>query len=281
MHYLIYLNCLTIHVFQFHPSHTISSLVLFCLSKGQVHFPQSLSLCCVPIPTSFSLFFYNTSLRNMGSNSNRSPMLVILIVFTLFTATFALDMSIISYDKTHSDKSSRRSDKEVKTIYEEWRVKHGKLNNNIDGSEKDKRFEIFKDHLKFIDEHNAENRTYKVGLNRFADLSNEEYRSSYLGTKIDPIGMMMARTKTRSNRYAPSVGDKLPKSVDWRSQGAVVQVKDQGSCGNFGSTPISSCLTIVFVYCFFFFLCVVTLSYPLIHVNIFNFVLKLQSISNC
>lgn len=159
-------------------------------------------------------------------------MLVILIVFTLFTATFALDMSIISYDKTHSDKSSRRSDKEVKNIYEEWRVKHGKLNNNIDGSEKDKRFEIFKDNLKFIDEHNAENRTYKVGLNRFADLSNEEYRSRYLGTKIDPIGMMMARTKTRSNRYAPSVGDKLPKSVDWRSQGAVVQVKDQGSCGS-------------------------------------------------
>jgi len=182
----------------------------------------------------------------MGSNSNRSPMLLILIliVFTLFTSTFALDMSIISYDKTHAAKSSWRGDDEVKIIYEQWRVKHGKLNNNIDQSEKDKRFEIFKDNLKFIDEHNAQNRTYKVGLNRFADLSNEEYRFRYLGTKIDPIGMMIAR----SNRYAPSVGDKLPKSVDWRSQGAVVQVKDQGSCGKFCSTP-TSCLTILFVYC--------------------------------
>lgn len=109
-------------------------------------------------------------------------------------------------------------------MYEEWLVKQGKLYNAL--GEKEKRFEIFKDNLRFIEEHNAENRTYKVGLNRFADLSNEEYRARYLGTRIDP-----KRKIARSNRYAPSVGDNLPKSVDWRKEGAVVPVKDQGSCG--------------------------------------------------
>ncbi|WJX35217.1 hypothetical protein P8452_23238 [Trifolium repens] len=152
-------------------------------------------------------------------------------MFTIFTVTFALDMSIISYDTVHTDKSSWRSDDEVKSMYKEWRVKYGKLNNNLDESKNDKRFEIFKDNLKFIDEHNAENRTYKVGLNRFADLSNEEYRGMYLGIKIDE--MMMGRTKTRiSNRYAPTVADNLPKSIDWRNKGAVVQVKHQQKCGS-------------------------------------------------
>lgn len=152
---------------------------------------------------------------------------VILIVFTIFTVTSASDMSIISYDQTHADKSSWRTEGEVMSMYDEWRVRHGKLDNNNNLGEKENRFEIFKDNLRFIDEHNAENRAYKVGLNRFADLSNEEYRSMYLGFRTDPN--LLA---TKSNRYAASVGDNLPESVDWRKQGAVAQVKDQGSCGS-------------------------------------------------
>lgn len=115
-------------------------------------------------------------------------------------------------------------------MYEEWLVKHGKVYNAL--GEKEKRFEIFKDNLKFIDEHNNAdlNRSYKLGLNRFADLTNEEYRSKYFGTRVDP-NRRMAKLRTKSDRYAPRVGDKLPESVDWRKEGALVGVKDQGSCG--------------------------------------------------
>ncbi|XP_028772580.1 cysteine proteinase RD21A-like [Neltuma alba] len=158
---------------------------------------------------------------------SRSSLAMILLVFMVFSVSLALDMSIISYDRTHPDKSTGRTDDEVMAIYEHWLVEHGKVYNAL--GEKEKRFEIFKDNLRFIDEHNAENRTYKVGLNRFADLTNEEYRAKYLGTKIDPKRRI---SKARSNRYAPHVGDELPESVDWRKEGAVVQVKDQGSCGS-------------------------------------------------
>ncbi|CAL5204696.1 unnamed protein product [Lathyrus oleraceus] len=162
---------------------------------------------------------------------NTSPIAVILIVVTIFTVTLASDMSIISYGQTHTDKSSWRTEEEVKSIYEEWRVRHEKLNNNNNNlGENEKRFEIFKDNLKFIDEHNAENRTYKVGLNRFADLSNEEYRSMYLGFRAD--SNRLGKAVTKSNRYAASVGDNLPESVDWRNKGAVAQVKNQGGCGS-------------------------------------------------
>ncbi|KAJ6872120.1 cysteine proteinase RD21A-like [Populus alba x Populus x berolinensis] len=156
----------------------------------------------------------------------RSSTLMLMLLFLVFTLSSAFDMSIISYDQTHVTKSSWRTDDEVMAMYDEWLVKHGKNYNAL--GEKEKRFEIFKDNLMFIDQHNSENRTYTVGLNRFADLTNEEYRSMYLGTRT---GHKKRLPKT-SDRYAPRVGDSLPDSVDWRKEGAVPEVKDQGGCGS-------------------------------------------------
>lgn len=149
-----------------------------------------------------------------------------MFMLLCFTLSSASEMSIISYDQNHGTKSSWRTDEEVVAIYEEWLVKHGKVYNAL--GEKERRFEVFKDNLRFIDEHNSENRTYRVGLNRFADLTNEEYRSMYLGLRG---GIKRNRLRKTSNRYAPLVGDSLPDSVDWRKEGAVVAVKNQGQCG--------------------------------------------------
>lgn len=123
-----------------------------------------------------------------------------------------------------------RSNEEVMTMYEEWLVKHHKVYNGL--GEKDRRFEIFKDNLGFIDEHNAQNYTYKVGLNKFADMTNEEYRNMYLGTRSDAKRRVMKTKITTGHRYAFNSGDRLPVHVDWRSKGAVAHIKDQGSCGS-------------------------------------------------
>lgn len=113
-------------------------------------------------------------------------------------------------------------------IYESWLVKHRKNYNAL--GENERRFEIFKDNLKFIDEHNAdESKPYKLGLNKFADLTNDEFRSRYLGIKRKPA---LLKKTTSSDRYLYKVGDELPESVDWRDKGAVVPVKDQGQCGS-------------------------------------------------
>jgi C1A family cysteine protease len=132
-------------------------------------------------------------------------------------------MSIISYN------NPERSDAEVMGMFQSWLAKHGKAYNGI--GENEKRFEIFKDNLRFIDEHNSETRTYKVGLNRFADLTNEEYRAKFLGTRTDPKRRVM-KSKNPSQRYAFKAGEKLPSSVDWRVKGAVSPIKDQGNCGS-------------------------------------------------
>ncbi|KAG5018390.1 hypothetical protein JHK87_014245 [Glycine soja] len=105
----------------------------------------------------------------MGTNRS-SKATIFILFFTVLAVSSALDLSIISYDRSHADKSGWRSD----------------------------------------EEHNAGNRTYKVGLNRFADRSR-----------------MMTRP---SSRYAPRVSDNLSESVDWRKEGAVVRVKTQSEC---------------------------------------------------
>lgn len=135
-------------------------------------------------------------------------------------------MSIISYDETHIH---RRTDDEVAALYESWLIEHGKSYNAL--GEKDKRFQIFKDNLKYIDEQNSvPDKSYKLGLTKFADLTNEEYRSIYLGYKSS--GDRRRLSTKESDRYLPKVGDNLPESIDWREKGVLVGIKDQGGCGS-------------------------------------------------
>ncbi|CAL5326207.1 unnamed protein product [Camellia sinensis] len=129
----------------------------------------------------------------------------ILLILLFASLSYAID--------NHIQKSSPRSDDEVMGLYEEWLAKHGKAYNSL--GEKDKR-----------------NRTYKVGMNRFADLTNEEYRSRYLGTRTDAKRRFVKSKVGLSRRYVVRGDEELPESVDWRTKGAVAPIKDQGDCGS-------------------------------------------------
>lgn len=157
-------------------------------------------------------------------------MILLMMFMSFFSSTFSADMSIIDYDLVHGLSVSKpnKTDAEVERLFEAWLVKHGKNYNAL--GEKEKRFAIFKENLKFIEEHNSVDRTYRVGLNKFADLSNDEYRSMYLGVRMDRKKSRVAAAMN-SERYLFNDGEKLPESVDWREKGAVVNVKDQGQCG--------------------------------------------------
>jgi opacity protein-like surface antigen len=139
----------------------------------------------------------------------------------LLSLAAAADMSIVSYGE--------RSEEEARRMYAEWKAEHGR-NSNAIGGEDELRFAVFRDNLRYIDEHNAAAdagvHSFRLGLNRFADLTNEEYRSTYLGVRTKP-----ERKQKLSSRYQAAVNEDLPESVDWRTKGAVPAVKDQGGCG--------------------------------------------------
>ncbi|KAM0057875.1 putative actinidain [Helianthus debilis subsp. tardiflorus] len=128
--------------------------------------------------------------------------------------------------------SNTRTDEEVRNTYDLWLTRHGKTYNAL--GEKESRFRIFADNFKFIDEHSLSgNKSYKVGLNQFADLTNEEYRSMYLGTKVDPYRRIAKMQRGEiSRRYAVQENEMFPAKVDWRERGAVSPVKNQGGCGS-------------------------------------------------
>jgi len=64
-----------------------------------------------------------------------------------------------------------------------------------------------------------------MGMNKFADLTNAEYRSMYLGYK-------QANTTRQPSHIIPGRVAALPATVDLRNYGFVTPVKDQGQCGS-------------------------------------------------
>ncbi|XP_060667531.1 cysteine protease XCP1 [Ziziphus jujuba] len=146
--------------------------------------------------------------------------LLALLSASLFVCyAMAHDFSIVGYSPEHLTSIDKLIE-----LFESWMSKHGKTYRSIE--EKLHRFEIFKDNLMHIDETNKKISSYWLGLNEFADLSHEEFKSKYLGLKPE----FPRRGPSEEFSYRDVVD--LPKSVDWRKKGAVTPVKNQGSCGS-------------------------------------------------
>lgn len=168
----------------------------------------------------------------MASSSKILSLLLLYVVVSLASG----DESITNNHLKLPSDGWWRTDEEVRSIYLQWSAEHGKINVNNNGiiNEQDERFNIFKDNLRFIDLHNENNKngTYKLGLTKFTDLTNEEYRRLYLGARTEPIRRIV-KANNVNQKYTVAVnGEELPVSVDWRQKGAVNSIKDQGSCGN-------------------------------------------------
>ncbi|EEF37251.1 cysteine protease, putative [Ricinus communis] len=109
--------------------------------------------------------------------------------------------------------------------HEKWMAKHGKVYK--DDEEKLRRFQIFKNNVEFIESSNAAgNNSYMLGINRFADLTNEEFRASWNGYKR-PLDASRIVTPFKYENVTA-----LPYSMDWRRKGAVTSIKDQRECGS-------------------------------------------------
>ncbi|KAJ8637223.1 hypothetical protein MRB53_011490 [Persea americana] len=108
-------------------------------------------------------------------------------------------------------------------LHEQWMVQYGRVYK--DAAEKDHRFKIFKHNVKRIESfNNAGDKSYKLSVNEFADLTNKEFTASRNGYKA-----FCRESKVTSFMYENITA--VPASMDWRKKGAVTPIKNQGQCG--------------------------------------------------
>ncbi|XP_057947928.1 senescence-specific cysteine protease SAG39 [Malania oleifera] len=113
--------------------------------------------------------------------------------------------------------------------HRQWMALHGRIYK--DAEEEERRFGVFKQNVELIEAFNKEEkRGYKLGVNEFADQSNEEFRATHNGYRRAgvPSGGVGSSPAT-SFRYANVTA--VPESMDWRKKGAVTPIKNQGQCG--------------------------------------------------
>jgi len=101
-------------------------------------------------------------------------------------------------------------------------VQYGKSYNH---DEFQYRYQIFKQNALFIESFPVKNSTFRVAMNKFGDLTVDEFSKIYLGFRGQQI---VPRPLPPTVNLDPSI----PVSIDWRQKGAVTAIKNQGQCGS-------------------------------------------------
>ncbi|CAG9317248.1 unnamed protein product [Blepharisma stoltei] len=92
------------------------------------------------------------------------------------------------------------------------------------GEEYLKRLQIFRDNLSFIRVNNLQNHDWVLGVNKFADLTFDEFQQLYLMQTFTHL-------ESKHSKDFQFDVEATPSKVDWRAKGAVTPVKDEGACG--------------------------------------------------
>ncbi len=99
----------------------------------------------------------------------------------------------------------------------------------VSEQERESRFNIFKANYMYIAVENAKGtNSYELGVNKFSDLTNEEFAGTH-------FGYVKAKQRFGNAKHLGTHehnGEALPTSVDWRNEGAVTPVKNQEQCGS-------------------------------------------------
>ncbi|XP_057740852.1 low-temperature-induced cysteine proteinase-like [Arachis stenosperma] len=160
----------------------------------------------------------------MSSNKKNQLFFFIVASWGILCYCLPSEYSIVSLEL---DKFP--SEERVVELFEKWKQEHKKSYTHQE--EATLRLENFKRNLRYIVEKNAmQNQNspegHRLGLNRFADMSNEEFKNKYISKVKQPLN------KRLTNSFKDYSCENTPYSLDWRKKGVVTSVKDQGDCGS-------------------------------------------------
>ncbi|XP_065190552.1 procathepsin L-like [Sycon ciliatum] len=120
---------------------------------------------------------------------------------------------------------SAKSVLEELKISEEWDTFKTQFEKMYGTEEEEvRRYTIFKGEARKIEKINAQNLTFQLGVNQFADMTDEEY-AQVLGYRQD-------KSLSSAESFVGNPDVKLPSEVDWVTKGYVTPIKNQGACGS-------------------------------------------------
>jgi len=114
------------------------------------------------------------------------------------------------------------SEEENQFLFVAWAKQHDKVYTH---DEFFTRYSIFKSNLDLIRKHNAGSHSYTLAMNKFGDMTREEFKGKMTGYKRTDLTQFRSVNSIEANVTVPA-------AVDWRKKNAVTGVKDQGQCGS-------------------------------------------------
>jgi len=127
----------------------------------------------------------------------------------------------------------------VDLIKEEWGAFKAQHSKRYDSDTEEKfRMKIFMENRHKIAKHNQK---YGMGLvpfnqaiNKYGDMLHSEFVATFNGfNKTSPKNLKaMHKKSVKGATFISPANVKVPDSVDWRTKGAVTEVKNQGQCGS-------------------------------------------------
>lgn len=113
-------------------------------------------------------------------------------------------------------------------VWEEWKVKHSKSYDNQ--AEVAVRRAVWERNMRLVVRHNLEasagKHSFTLELNHLADMTAEEVNEKMNKLKVEE------RVPVRNGTFEDKLDFETPPSVDWRKDGLVSPVQNQGLCGS-------------------------------------------------
>jgi C1A family cysteine protease len=177
-------------------------------NKNEVFFEFMMLFLLISLLLTLEIFYQHQELYKCKLKAT----LIIIIMGKLINIATILALVSLASVVFHTSKTSH-------ITFDEYKKTYGV---SFDSSFEDKyRERVYAENIAKIEAHNSQNgNSYEMGINQFTHLTQEEFAETYLKT-------IVPKSNVAVDESFVSVGD-----VDWQSQGAVTDVKNQGQCGS-------------------------------------------------